>query len=69
MKYEQIEGLRACPMCGSEAHLRKNASKRFQVHCKKCKCCTVWTSKTEAVVTWYNNAAKFEAINGRRDEA
>lgn len=62
MKYEELPNLRPCPMCGSEAHLRKNASKRFQVKCKKCKCCTIWTSKTEAVITWYNNASTYEAI-------
>jgi len=64
MTYEDIPELRPCPMCGSEAHLRKNASKRFQVKCKKCRCCTAWTSKTMAVVLWYNNAAIYENMKG-----
>lgn len=63
MQYEEIDGLRNCPMCGGPAHLRKNASKRFQVKCKKCRCCTAWTSKPLAIVLWYNNATVYEAIN------
>ena len=64
MKYETIEGLRKCPICGFSAIMRKNASKRFQVHCKKCSCCTTWTSKISAVISWYNNADAYEKING-----
>lgn len=64
MKYENIPGLRKCPVCGFSAILRKNASKRFQIKCKKCKCATSWTSKTEAVVTWYNLASMYEQIHG-----
>lgn len=64
MTYEDIPDLRHCPMCGGEAHLRKNASKRFQVHCKKCRCCTIWTSKPLAIVAWYNNAATYENMKG-----
>lgn len=62
MKYETVDNLRPCPMCGSEAHMRKNASKRFQVHCKKCRCCTAWVSKIEAVVMWYNNAEIYDSM-------
>ncbi len=66
MKYENIDGLRKCPICGFSAIMRKNASKRFQIHCKKCKCCTPWTDKTAAVISWYNNAETYESINGRK---
>lgn len=66
MRYETIEGLRNCPVCGFSAVMKKNASKRFQVHCKKCKCCTTWTSKVNAVVLWYNNADTYEKINGMK---
>ena len=70
MKYETVKGLRPCPKCGNMAQLRKNASKRFQVKCKKCNCCTAWTSKTEAVVMWYNNAALYEeSMKGVNDHA
>lgn len=62
MQVIATEGLRTCPKCGSKAIMRKNASKRFQIHCKKCNCCTAWVSKTEAVILWYNNAAKYEEI-------
>lgn len=68
MKYEEITNLRKCPVCGHSALLRKNASKRFQVKCKKCKCATSWTSKTEAIVTWYNMAAMYEKLNGTIEE-
>lgn len=64
VKTEKIIGLRNCPMCGAPAVLRKNASKRFQVHCRKCQCCTTWTNKTEAVVKWYNNAKIYEDTHG-----
>lgn len=66
MKYEDIDGLRKCPICGFSAIMRKNASKRFQVHCKKCNCCTPWTDKISAVVSWYNNADTYEAMNGKK---
>lgn len=69
MKYEQIANLRPCPICGSEAHLRKNASKRFQVKCKKCRCCTDWVAKTDAVVMWYNNAELYERMKGGDHDA
>lgn len=68
MKYENIPSLRKCPLCGHSAILRKNASKRFQVKCKKCKCCTPWTSKTEAVIAWYNMAAMYEQLYGTLEE-
>jgi len=64
VKTEKIIGLRNCPACGSPAVLRKNASKRFQVHCKNCDWCTAWTSKPESIVKWYNNAKIYEEING-----
>ena len=66
MRYENIDGLRKCPVCGFSAIMRKNASKRFQIHCKKCSCCTAWTDKTSAVVLWYNNADTYEKINGMK---
>lgn len=68
MKYETIPNLRKCPICGFGAIMRKNASKRFQVKCKKCKCATPWTSKIEAVITWYNNADFYEREHGRIDD-
>lgn len=67
VKIEQISGLRLCPMCSSEAVMRKNASKRFQVKCKKCSCATAWTDKVNAVVLWYNNAAFYEQQKGGKD--
>lgn len=68
IKTEQIPGLRKCPRCGFGAVMRKNASKRFQVHCKKCDAHTEWTDKLGAVIAWYNNADLYERINGRFDE-
>lgn len=64
VKIEQVAGLRHCPMCGSEAVMRKNASKRFQIKCKRCSCATMWTDKTGAVVSWYNNAELYEQMKG-----
>lgn len=64
MKTEKIIGLRHCPVCGSPAVMRKNASKRFQVHCRKCEFCTAWTSKPDAIIRWYNNSAIYENLNG-----
>lgn len=66
MKYEEIPELRNCPICGSHAIIRKNASKRFQVKCSKCNCCTAWASKPQAIISWYNNAAFYEAQNGTK---
>lgn len=65
MKYEELNGLRTCPICGSAAHIRRNASKRFQVHCKKCKCQTAWLNKPAAIVAWYNNADFYERTHGK----
>lgn len=64
MKAEKIAGLRTCPVCGHQAIMRKNASKRFQIHCRKCACCTPWTSKIDCVVRWYNYAKIYEDLNG-----
>lgn len=64
MKYTELPNLRKCPICGHSAILKKNASKRFQIKCKKCKCATSWTSKTEAVITWYNMANMYEQLHG-----
>lgn len=66
MKYEEVAGLRNCPICGARALIRKNASKRFQVKCTKCNCCTAWTSKPQAIISWYNNAAFYEAQHGTK---
>lgn len=60
MKTQKIKNLRTCPKCGGEAILRKNASKRFQVHCRKCDVHTSWESKIDAVVSWYNLSAIYE---------
>lgn len=68
IKTEEIPGLRKCPICGFGSVLRKNASKRFQVHCKKCHAHTEWTDKTAAIVAWYNMSDLYERINGRFDE-
>ena len=65
MRYEELIGLRTCPFCGAAAHIRRNASKRFQVHCKKCDCQTAWTSKPAAIVAWYNNADFYERTHGK----
>ena len=67
MKHEEIKNLRKCPICGSPAFLRKNASKRFQVKCKQCKCQTSWTDKTNAVVMWYNNAEWYDRQQGKKE--
>lgn len=64
VKVETIPGIRICPICGGEAVMRKNASKRFQVKCKRCSCATAWTDKVNAVVMWYNNAAFYEQQKG-----
>lgn len=68
VKKIEIEGLRNCPVCGSKPVLRRNASKRFQVHCTKCDACTGWKDKTEAIITWYNNAELYEKIHGKIQE-
>lgn len=68
IKTENIPGLRKCPRCGYGAVMRKNASKRFQVHCKKCDAHTEWTDKLGAVIAWYNMADLYERLNGRFDE-
>lgn len=69
MRYEDLRGLRTCPLCGADAHIRRNASKRFQVHCKKCNCQTLWTSKPAAIVAWYNNAEFYERTHGKAQPA
>lgn len=69
MRYEELNGLRICPFCGSPAHIRRNASKRFQVHCKKCECQTAWLSKPAAIVAWYNNADFYERTHGKTQPA
>ncbi len=68
IKTEEIRGLRKCPVCGYGAVMRKNASKRFQVHCKKCKACSAWTDKAHAIIDWYNMSDLYERIHGRFDE-
>lgn len=65
MKYIEINGLRKCPVCGFSSMMRKNASKRFQVKCKKCKCATAWTSKSEAIIAWYNMCEVYERLYGK----
>lgn len=42
-----------CPVCGSFPILRRDSTKRFQVWCQ-CGCKTGWTTKTQAVIDWYN---------------
>lgn len=69
MKYETLKNLRKCPLCDSSAILRKNASKRFQVKCKKCTCATIWASKIDAVISWYNNAEFYEATHAINAQA
>lgn len=64
IKRIDVEGLRNCPVCGKKAILRRNASKRFQVHCTKCSACTPWRDKTDAIITWYNNAELYEKLHG-----
>lgn len=65
MKTQKIKNLRHCPKCGSEVILRKNASKRFQVACPKCRVHTGWESKIDAVVSWYNLSAIYEGQHGK----
>lgn len=67
MKYEDLSGLRPCPICGGPAHIRRNASKRFQVHCKLCNCQTAWLNKPAAIVAWYNNADFYERTHGKAE--
>ena len=64
MKTMKIIGLRHCPVCGAPSVMRKNASKRFQIHCTKCTCCTSWTDKASAIIKWYNNARVYEETHG-----
>lgn len=49
----RLPRLEKCPICGSEPVLRKDSTKRFQVWCS-CGCKTGWTTKTQAVIDWYN---------------
>lgn len=48
-----LKRIKRCPMCGAEPVLRKDSTKRFQVYCE-CGCKTGWTTKTQAVIDWYN---------------
>lgn len=62
MKTQTIKNLRRCPKCGGEVILRKNASKRFQVACPKCRTHTGWESKIDAIISWYNLSAIYEGM-------
>lgn len=64
MKLIKVRDLAKCPVCGSKAFLRKNASKDFQVACTKCKCRTIWTTKPNALVQWYNMTLQILRNNG-----
>lgn len=57
--------LKECPVCGSSPIMRKDSTKRFQIWCS-CGCKTGWTTKTQAVIDWYNLII---AINHNQKEA
>lgn len=61
----EIEGLRFCPICGHIPVLQRNSKKAFRVKCIKCSSKTDWTTKTDAVIRWYNNCEKYEEITSK----
>lgn len=65
MKTIKQESLHRCPLCGAKAVIRKNASKDFQIACTKCYCHTGWSTKPEAIATWYNNMIQMWKNNGQ----
>lgn len=65
MKVIKERGL-ICPFCGSDnVVIRKNASKDFQVYCKKCEAHGGWTTKPQAIINWYSMAINYWKNNGQ----
>ena len=56
MKEIVIQGLSACKKCGniSQVKLFSNSRHQFQVKCDACGNHTSWTSKTGAIIAWFN---------------
>lgn len=59
MQVREIENVIACPVCGSNVALYRNASKDFQIRCQKCGARTGWRTKTNAVIEWYNMVLQY----------
>lgn len=68
MKEFTVPNLIACPRCGNEALLRKNASKDFQIRCPQCGAHTAWKRKPEAIITWYNMVIQYMRNAGTLEE-
>lgn len=64
MQTIKVNEIRKCPLCGSKAIMRKNASKDFQVKCSKCEFQTGWRTKPEAIAVWYNLMIAYWTNNG-----
>ena len=65
MQNIRIAHLAKCPICGGSAKLRKNAAKRFQVACSKCRFRTAWERKCDAIISWYNMS---EVVRKKKEE-
>lgn len=54
-----------CPFCRSrKVHIRKNASKDFQVECTKCGAHGGWYTKPQALIQWYSMGIQYWINNG-----
>lgn len=62
IRKREIPHIANCPICGEKPVLRRNASKKFQVYCVKCKTRTSWMTKPEAIIQWYNHILKMSEL-------
>lgn len=59
MKILREAGLQ-CPFCGGrKVHIKKNASKDFQVECTLCGAKGGWYTKPQAIIQWYNMGIQY----------
>lgn len=59
MKVVDTNDIAACPLCGFEPELLRNASKDFQVRCPNCGARTGWYTKSTAIIQWYNMVIQY----------
>lgn len=52
-----LHGLAECPICHREPDVVISSGKKWRIFCETCDVSTPWSTKTEAVIRWFNLAA------------
>lgn len=64
IKSSELKNIRECPRCNSVPEIQRNTSKEFRIKCPKCGARTGWTTKPQAIITWYNMLIQYAKNEG-----